>query len=135
MSDEMRRSRDNAATDREREGWPESPGEELLRLRRVAAMQSEVLQQLHAEGDVRSRSGDGGGLRRALESLTLLLTGIVLGCLGTLASLNGKISTIEAVQLQHAAALARFDQRGDALLQGQQEMTVKLERLVARFPH
>lgn len=76
--------------------------EELRESRRV---QGELVSILHHDGEARTRRHDAGPRARLLEGALPFLVGLLLGVMGTYATLSGRISTLEAETRQHGLSI------------------------------
>jgi hypothetical protein len=83
--------------------------EELTPYERRAAfqVQRELLAVLHSDREARTRASDGGALSRTLAAAVPFVLGVLIGVLGTISLLSGRIATLEAESKAHGDAIAR----------------------------
>lgn len=80
-------------------------GELAAELREQRRLQGELLDVLHADGEARTRGSDGSALSKFVAAAVPFVVGILIGVLGTLAAVVGRISTLEAESRAHGDAI------------------------------
>lgn len=77
----------------------------LAELREARAIQRELLDVLHGDGEARTRRTDASPVARALNSVVPFMVGLLIGVLSTVAAMTGRISTLEEQSRQNGAAI------------------------------
>jgi hypothetical protein len=85
-----------------------SDGDEMTpaESREAARIQRELLAVLHSDREARTRLSDGSVAARLISAAVPFVVGILIGVLGTLAALVGRISTLEAESRAHSEAIS-----------------------------
>lgn len=112
--------------DSEAEGDELSPHE----LREQMRVQRELLAVLHADGAARTRQQDGPGVKLLAAGVPFVV-GVLIGVLGTIAVLSGRVSTLEAESKQHGESIAEVKNGQAQLLSTVQEISGYIKGLSA----